>query len=221
MAFVPRVDRIDDDIAVIIQNDLSPKARSATLAAFAREQLAEAEAINGSVLGKVPSHRTTVDGSETDRLENVHPDGEIVFDFQIATDAVEWVGEQLLLHAPILTGQFRRSFILLADGAEVQIGGDIPQARTYTFVNTEPYARKIEGGLSNQAPDGVFQVVAELAAQKFGNAAQIRFSYISLETGSVHGWASETTMVRSDRPRMKAATRAEWLRRQPAITITV
>jgi hypothetical protein len=221
MAFVSRIDRIDDDIAVIIQNDLSPKARSATLAAFAREQLAEAEAINGSVLGKVPSHRTTVDGSETDRLESVHPDGEIVFDFQIATDAVEWVGEQLLLHAPNRSGQFRRSFILLADGAEVQIGGEVPLAQTYIFVNTQPYARKIEGGLSNQAPDGVFQVVAELASRQFGNVAKFRFGYLSLDSGDVHGWANQTSMVRSDRRRMRAAARAEWLRRQPSITITV
>lgn len=221
MTLVSRVDRIDGDIAVIIQSDLSPKARSATLAAFAREQLAEAEAINSGILGRVPAHRTTVDGSETDRLEGVRPDGEIVFDFQIATDAVEWVGQQLLLHAPIRSGQFRRSFILLADGAEVQIGGDIPQAKTYTFVNTQPYARKLEDGFSSQASDGVFHVVAELAGRKFGNAAQIRFSYISLKSGGIHGWASQTTMVRTDRRRIKQTARAEWLRRQPAITIAI
>jgi hypothetical protein len=53
-------------------------------------------------------------------------------------------------------------------------------ASRYEFVSTVPYARKIERGLSPQAPDGVYQVVAVLAQKRFGNVARIRFSYRAL-----------------------------------------
>ena len=66
------------------------------------------------------------------------------------------------------------------------------------FLNTQPYARKIEGyrGLggvvhrapsSPQAPDGVYQAVATLAQRKFGNVAKITFSYRTAIGGEIIG----------------------------------
>jgi hypothetical protein len=60
-------------------------------------------------------------------------------------------------------------------------------AQQYVFVNTDPYARKIEGTKqkppsSPQAPDGVYQAVATLA-RKFSNLAKITFSYQTVAGG--------------------------------------
>ena len=53
-------------------------------------------------------------------------------------------------------------------------------AEEYVFINTQPYARKIEGTggrrMAPQAPDGVYQAVATLAQRRFGNIARITFS---------------------------------------------
>ena len=48
-------------------------------------------------------------------------------------------------------------------------------ADEYVFINTVPYARKIERGSSSQAPDGVYQAVAMLARDRFGNVARITY----------------------------------------------
>jgi len=62
-----------------------------------------------------------------------------------------------------------------------------PPAQEYVFVNTTPYARKIEGNKgrppsSPQAPDGVYQAVATLA-RKFSNVAKVTFSYRTVAGG--------------------------------------
>ena len=60
------------------------------------------------------------------------------------------------------------------------------------FLNTQPYARKIEGDLSRepsskQAPEGVYEAVATLAQRRFGNVAMIRFSYRTPIDGAIAG----------------------------------
>jgi hypothetical protein len=57
-------------------------------------------------------------------------------------------------------------------------------AEEYTFINTVPYARKIERGSSRQAPDGVYQAVANLARRKFTKLAKITFSYRTVLGGT-------------------------------------
>ena len=59
-------------------------------------------------------------------------------------------------------------------------------------------------GLSNQAPDGVYQVVAKMAQRRFGNSLRIKFSYRNLSGVVPRG------------PNALAATEV----RQPSIVIT-
>jgi hypothetical protein len=73
---------------------------------------------------------------------------------------------------------------LLADGAEVDpSGANVPPADEYVFINTVPYARRIERGSSSQAPDGVYQAVAMLARGRFGNIARITYSFRTVSSG--------------------------------------
>ena len=194
MPVTTRVEPIDKDIDLIFREDLSPAARSATLAEFARETLASAEETNAAALGHVPPHTTSVDGREGAAEESVRPDGEIAYEFNILEDLFAWIGEQLVTHSPRKTGRFADSFLFFADGVEIPWDQPAPPAERYTFINVQPYARKIERGESPQAPDGVFQSVATLASRRFCNVARVSFSYEALLGGetALEAWASST-----------------------------
>lgn len=180
-----RVEPIDRDIGLILAEELSPKARSARIAEVAGAELRAAQDRNRAALGRVPPHETFVDGRAGAAIEAVKPDGGvIVFEFELLDDLFIWVRDQLEKHSPRRTGEYSKSHVLLADGVEVVTGAAVPAAREYVFANTRPFARKIERGLSRHAPDGVYQVVATLAAKRFGNIARIRFNYRTL-LGSV------------------------------------
>jgi hypothetical protein len=176
------IDPIDLDIQLLIAEDFSPAARSQALASIAREQLAAAQAQNKAALGFVPDHATTVDGRAGASEDRVRPDGVIDYAFELLDDVLAWIAEQLRAVAPVRTGRFLDSIELFADGVLVDAEGQIPAAKEYVFLSPLPYARKIEGvdgrpPISRQAPHGVFEATATLAAQRFGNQALIRFSF--------------------------------------------
>lgn len=217
-----RVQPIDRDVELILSQDLSPAAQSAAIASFAQEQLVEAQQINTRALGRLPDHETYVDGHRGDDIASVRPGGTIAFEFELVSDVIEWIEAMLVQHSPERSGRYSRSHVLFADSVEVQFGAAVPEARKYVFVNTQPYARKIERGLSAQAKSGVYEVVAVLASKRFGNLAKIKFSFVVPQFGAIHQWASKTRMSKRRHGRgWKTRSEAEWLRRQPAIIVTV
>jgi hypothetical protein len=218
MRIQTKIEPIDRDIELIFAQDLSPQARSAKLAEFAKESLAQAEQQNERVLGHVPPHETFVDGSPGRPVDAVTPDGTIVFEFELLTDLLAWVHEQLVTHSPVRSGRYSKSHLFYADGTEIDINGPIPQASEHVFVNMQPYARKIERGESPSAPEGVYEAVATLAQQRFGNVARIRFEYrVPVGGGTaLETWASRMSQRRTGRKRS-----FERNQRQPAIVITV
>lgn len=179
-----RVEPIDRDIALILSEDLSPKARSQTLARIAGEQIGEAREINRTVLGRAPRYTVSVDGKDGASLESVRPDGTIVAEFELFSDVLVWIANQLETHSPRKSGRYIKGHSIFADGVEIEATATVPSAQEYVFINTLPYARKIERGQSSQAPDGVYQVVATLARRRFGNIAKISFSYRTVLSGS-------------------------------------
>lgn len=228
MAVRTKITPINRNIELIMNRTLSPEAQSRRLAAYARERLAEAQEINRQALGSIPPHDTFVDRRQGAPLESVKPDGVIVFDFELLDDLFAWIGEQLVVHAPVNSGDYQRSFVFFADGVEVEPGGNVPPAHEYVFLNTQPYARKIERGLSDQAPDGVFQAVATLAKKRFGNLASIRFSYRALSEGSIMAYQPVGSAAGRDRRGRftasgadRTAQKMEQSLRTPAIVIQV
>ncbi|MBS7696267.1 MULTISPECIES: hypothetical protein [unclassified Chelatococcus] len=177
MAVRVRTQFVNRDIVGFVKAGLAPEVAAKMRAEIARQALAEAQSQNRSVLGRVPSHETFVDGRKSTALESVKPTGSIIFEFDLLQGLFAWIGEQLVLHSPVLTGRYRQSHIFYADGTEVEPGAALPEAGEYAFVNDLPYARKIERGLSDQAPDGVYEAVAALANRRFGNVARIRFTF--------------------------------------------
>jgi hypothetical protein len=172
-------------IDALISANLSPEAQSAQFAEFARGELVKADDINTEALGKPPDHITIVDGRRGAEEESNRGNGSTIeYEFQVVLASVfEWIGEQLVLHSPVGTGRdphpglFAKSFLFFADGTEVDPTRPVPKAAEYVFLNSLPYARKIEAGESPQAPDGVFEAVASMAAKRFSNVARIGFGY--------------------------------------------
>jgi hypothetical protein len=227
MGLTVKVEPIDRDVAVMLAEDLSPAARSATLAEFARQALADAEATNEAALSFDPPFDTFVDGSQGKSEDQVSPDGVIVYQFKLVNDIIEWVRVALEESSPIGSkrdphpGLYQRSHELYADGSLVD-GDEVPPASEYVFLNITPYARKIEQGESPQFPDGVYEGVAAVAASKFGNIAKIEFTYRGLISGVIFGKSGPRPRTgpkvgrKSSRP---AAAQNKADIRQPAIVI--
>jgi len=189
MAVTVKVEPIARDIEILIDDTLSPEAASRFLADAAEEELAEAQAINKAALGHVPPHETYVDGRSGAPLESVKPTGTILFEFEIFEDMLEWIGTQLIQHSPVWRGTYANSHMLFADGVAHEPGAPLVEADEYVFVNVQPYARKIERGLSRQAPSGVYEAVALLARRRFSNMASIKFTFREPLTGPILEWA--------------------------------
>jgi hypothetical protein len=171
MPIITRVEPIDRDVRLIIDETLSPAARSKMFAADALAFIQEGDEINRRVLGRVPPRKTYVDGREGAALETVRPDGVIVAEWEIISDFISWIGEQLVANSPRLTGRYASSHTKFADGEEVPLGDDVPFADEIVFLNIQPYARKIEGDgnrvpESKQSPEGVYRKVAALAQRE-------------------------------------------------------
>ena len=223
-----KVDPIATDIELLINRDLSPEAQSQALAELAKSALVDAQTVNEQAVGRAVAHQTFVDGVAGAPETSVRPDGTILYEFELVEELLVWIGEQLVLHAPVKSGRFAKSFVMLADGEEVTLGDKLVDAVEYVFTNTQPYARKIEGDdnrapESPQAPDGVFEVVAKQANQRFGNIAKITFGLRSLEgAGALEEWAgSESAKKLGKRRGSTPAKQHDWLTRQPSIIVTV
>lgn len=221
MPVTVKIDPVDQDIKIMINGMLSPEAQSAAFADFARGAELDAEATNQAALGYVPPHKTVVDGTEGSE-DNVRPNGSIVYEFQLLDDLFIFIDETLIQHSPLKSGRYARSHVLYADGVAIDPTGEVPPASEYVFANTQPYARKIEKGESPQFPDGVYEATAFLARARFGNLAQIGFTYRSVNGGEVGAWASSASaLAHAERHHRRGNNAASWLTNQPAIVITV
>lgn len=214
MAVQTKVESLEKDIQIILSEELSQAAMSAKFAEFAQEQITEIDDINRQVLGRIPPRTVYVDGREGADLRSVRPDGNIVAEWQLLSDLIVWIGEQLIKFSPRLTGRYQKSHTLFADGVEVEIGAQVPEASEYVFISPLPYARKIEGTdtkppESKQAPNGVYRLVAQMAQSenKFrgSNSVRVVFTYRTAIGTSIFGG--------------KFGNRSE--HRNPAIVVTV
>lgn len=187
MSLKTRVEPIDRDIDLMLSEELSPKAQSQQFAQFAGAQIEDAKQTNRQILARLPRYTVSVDGRQGAPLESVKPDGYVIAEFELFNDVLTWIADQLDRVSPRKTGRFRKNNTLFADGIETQVGAVLPDASEFVFINTTPYARKIERGASSQAPDGVFQVVATLAQRRFGNIAKISFTYRTAIAGAFVG----------------------------------
>jgi hypothetical protein len=219
-----RIKPLDRRVLFAPGGALSPEAAAKQVADVARQLIAEAEAANAQALGRSVAYTTFVNGSQSENLESVRPGQSIRAEFDLGSDLLQWVYDQLQRTAPVKTGAFRDSIAMFADGTQVDALADAAQAREVVFTSLVPYARKIEGKSgrppqSAQAPNGVFEVVAKVAAQRYGNQARIRFTYTSPTGGAeaLESWARQHSAKREG----EVMRRRQYSKdtRQPAIII--
>lgn len=180
-----KVEIVERDIAAIIRKDLSRPEQQRAAAAFARQGIDEIKAHNRTILGRVPPLRVWVDGREGASLESVNPNGgSIIGEFDLIEGVLRWIADELVKRSPVVSGAYRDGHTLFADGQEVPVGGQIPQAEEYVFTNPVPYARKLEVGKTKtgrafvmQVPNRIYERTAKDARQRLGNSADIRFAF--------------------------------------------
>jgi hypothetical protein len=169
----------------LVSEEFGPAAISAAIAQVARDAIAEVSAINDAALGESVPYKTLVDGSASQNFESVRPDGAIVAIFDLKTEALTWIEEQLILHSPVRTGRYQKSHRVFVNGVQTAIADIPPDVSQIVFAPLSSYAPEIEPhdgrpGESRKAPDGVYQAVAALARQRFGQVADISFTFLSI-----------------------------------------
>lgn len=185
MAVRVKVDPIERVTTASILSTLSLPEQKKAAADFVRGNIAEADNINKLVLGRVPPRTITVDGRQGAALESVNPNGgNVVVEYELVSDVLVWIGNALRERSPVVSGAYRAGHTLLADGIEVAADRDVPVADEYIFLNTVPYARKIEVGKTRagrafviQVPNRIYERTAKDARSRFGNVASIKFGY--------------------------------------------
>lgn len=213
-----RVKTMDRDVALLIDEVTSPRTYSQQFGRAARDIINDQDDVNDAALGRDVDYETFVDGRASDQLETA--ERVIVAEWELLVGVFQDTLKLLRESAPVLRGTYRDSITLFADMTPVATGALVPDAQEYFIAATVPYARKIERGLSNMAPNGVFQAVAAVAAKRYGNIARIRFGFRSLRGGAIGAWAARTRLQsRAPSRNLPGPRRQEWLTRQPAIIL--
>lgn len=182
---------IGPSLALMIKNTLGPEAQAKAFKDFAIKEIAKADRQNMTALGRVPEKVIYVDGKMTTNLNDVQVPGVVLVEYEIVTDVVEQMLIYLRRNAPVLSGRFRESIWIYADGVRVRDPAQTINAQEVIIVPTTAYARKIERG-QGKAPGKLFENAAKYAQKKFrGGGASIRFSFADIAGGNTHleAWA--------------------------------
>lgn len=216
MALKATVQTFDRDIDLLLDETLSPQAFSREFGRAARQIIEAQDAKNDAALRTDVQYDTLVDGKPSRLLETAR--NRIVAEWDLLPPIFTETLRLLREAAPVLDGDYRDSIQLFAGNDPVAIGPDMPKAAEYYFAATVPYARKIERGLSSQAPNGVFEAVAAVAAKRYTNVLRVRFGFRTPRAGAIADWAGGAS-VRSAAPSRNRAgsKRQDWLTRQPAV----
>ena len=229
MAIKMRIAVLSREVVFRAGNGLSPQEVSARFGAFASMQIAEIDAENAQAAGHALPRETFVDGRESDDFASVRPDGTIVATWELTTEVVRYVWDQIQKSAATRfrhpTGRFAKSQRIYADGVEVETPEEAAAAQEVVIASTVPYARKIEGNFSKQGgvwasnEGGIYHAVAALAASKYGNVAKIKFGAREVLGGgtALSAWAKgHSAMIANEGKRRKEHSRDS---RQPAVVI--
>lgn len=155
------------------------RALAARLAALAQQTLADAQAA-----GEFPDlFRTAVNGRPGAPEETVRVPGPIVYTADWARRAAAVAIGQLQRRSPVLTGAYRDSFFVLADGAQVE-PEQIPFGAEVLVTNDRPYARKVQvGALGFTDTRGLFDDAAAATQRLFPGVIRCRVVFIRLAGG--------------------------------------
>lgn len=179
MGIKVRIDPVEQFTQASINAALSDEEQRQAAAEFVRDGIEEAQRINQQAIGRKPKYTISKP------LERINPAKDEVFvEFDLFVGVLAWIKQELIARSPRVSGDYIRGHQLFADGQEVTDASKPPDASEYVFINTVPYARKIEIGKTKSSRSFVIQVepriyerVAIDARSRFGNVASIKFGY--------------------------------------------
>jgi hypothetical protein len=185
MALKIKIDPVERFTEAMVRADLSNQQQKKEIADFVRAGIAEADQTNQRVLGRIPPRTITVDGSHGAALEDVNPNGgTIIVEYELIGEVLIWIAKTLEDRSPVTSGAYKKGHTLYADGVPTDVTGTVPPAEIYTFINTVPYARKIEVGKTKsgrsfviQVPNKIYERTAKDAKLLFGKTADITSSF--------------------------------------------
>jgi hypothetical protein len=118
-------------------------------------------------------------------------------------------------------GLYRDSHTVFLNGHVVQ-GSDVSAWRPGDQINISnpvPYARKLEIGHGKMIVAGhVYEDAALVIANRYGNQAAVRFTFMPVRFGGVQAYAAFSRRLRPGRT-LSSKARQDWLVRQPALEI--
>lgn len=154
---------------------LGPQQYSDTIRQLLQEEVAAADRINqrfGATIYPI-GKSVTVNNVRAGGFEGVLPGSTVIVEWQLVGPALTWIAQALRERSPVASGAYRGNHLLLADGAPAS-PGSAPPAKEYVFINTEPYARKIEIGITHsgrafevRVENRIYQRTAADAARQF------------------------------------------------------
>lgn len=157
-----------------------------------------------------PGYTIHVDGSPASSERGVKPFGVIEYRFIRLREIARAALAEAIRQSPRRSGRYRRSWFAMVDGAEVDTRAIPPGTREILITNDQPYSRKINVGAKGfkaYAPPGVVERVKEIMKRRFGNIAEFRTTFVTLDGGYVlqrDQYRRDRQGRRSARPRRDA-----------------
>lgn len=149
----------------------------------------------------------------------------LIFRFLAMQDVVDFALAALRERSPVGStddehpGLYRDSHTVFLNGHVVTSVAAFRRGDQINISNPVPYARKIEiGRMQMSVAPNVYEDTAQVVAQRYGNRAAVRFTFMPVRFGDVAAYAAFSNRIRPGR-RMSDKARRDWLSRQPAIEI--
>jgi hypothetical protein len=162
-----------------------------TLAATKRALVATARREHDRVMTTDPkpsTFRQFVDGREGARIEDVKPTGIVEIFYPRIEEVVQFAMEVLFDRSPVDSGDYRNAHTIFVENSAARSLKDRLPGQEITIINPLPYSRKIEvGAMTMRVPgtDHVYQQARQIVAARWGNAANIKFTFRALVGGMV------------------------------------
>jgi hypothetical protein len=158
-------------------------------AALKKRAVAVAKREHAKIMSTSPapiSFTRFVDGARDTPEEAVRDGGNIIYQYNRLDRVVEFALETLADLSPRLTGAYAANHVLFINGVPATDMSSYRPGDDLAISNLAPYARKIEvGKMKMRVPgtDQVFRRARDVIMQRFGNHANVEFTYRAVITG--------------------------------------
>jgi hypothetical protein len=161
---------------------LSLPAINKALAAFAKQELAEALAGGAS-----PIYETFVNGRRGAPEASVQAPGPILYVFSNWPLIIDTAIAELKKRAPRRSGRYMNSFIVLADQQITTDYAQILPNAEVIVTNRQPYVRKIETGANRSTGERMFALTRNALNRRFKDAFRFETKFLDIQSGVAPG----------------------------------